>query len=151
MITYTPTSYWHMKIGVCDLWYTAKYSSKYLKCPAVQGMDGDSTYGYLNSFTYGYNGTIGSTAVKISKVAKPSETVVLGDNNIKGSGDWNVLYYPGAGASISNLRDSRHGEDINTLWFDGHASTIKLKELFHTTTTPPQAWSYYFYTGKKTY
>ncbi len=154
------TYYWHQQMGLCKDWTTASTSLDYLKCPAGLRLPYPpyaGTGGRYGQFTYGYNCYIGSW-LKVDKVYRPVDTLVIGDNLTSPSGgvgyDWNLLFGPGFNAWASTVTDRRHGNQVNLLWFDGHASSLTINLLFRLGNTAApnhsDAWSFYFCTGRKT-
>ena len=94
---------------------------------------------YAGGYGYAYLGDIVSTGyqhssrgifwVKAGKVAKPSETLLIGDcadGNITNSSYNVVLYYSGNSNGVPD--PDRHEKALNTLWVDGHVSLLSVMD-----------------------
>lgn len=88
--------------------------------------------------SYGYNySTFGDSAkpTKLSKVKKPSQTVMLTDIEVRPSGYW-IFYHPGVrtingGSYTTNWGVADwHSKGTNILWADGHVSWMKESTLY---------------------
>lgn len=131
--------YWEQWLGIMNysLGSVQVNGTGYLRCPAGAGLpDNDyissghryagRTYGYSRSFFFG------TPIYLLDNIPRPSDTVIIGDNLIFGSGyDYHILYCRSDGATETNMFDNRHGGKINLMWLDGHASTMAIPELIN--------------------
>ncbi len=91
-------------------------------------------------YGYGYPGNRNGTGyttgsgdgywMKITKVGKPSETIIAGDcgdGNLSNNNQMTIIYH--YGNSNGTPTPSRHDKAFNALWVDGHGSTISTMDF----------------------
>ncbi len=89
---------------------------------------------YYYQSGYGWNwqwmGYWANSNVHISKVPKPSLTILIGDATDWYTSDFQTaaLYFPSCATPVPSV-GNRHNQGINLGWVDGHASWMSRKEL----------------------
>jgi prepilin-type processing-associated H-X9-DG protein len=91
-------------------------------------------------YGYGYPGNRNGTGyttgsgdgywMKITKVGKPSETIIAGDcgdGNLSNNNQMTIIYQ--YGNTNGTPTPSRHDNAFNALWVDGHGSTISTMDF----------------------
>ena len=137
----------------CPIWKSALITSGLIGEKNVYG--GGYGYGYYgDKYATGYqHSTRGIFWRKVTQVAMPSETIIIGessDGNLAQESAGAVLYY-GACTSVPGDPD-RHDNAFNALWVDGHVSLMKTldytrgKPSSNSTANGPY---YYVYAGQK--
>ena len=75
---------------------------------------------------YRYNGKITSATAKISRIKKPSLTLVTADTYLASRPDRGYVCL-GDRPADDYVVHARHSDNINVVWADGHASSVKGK------------------------
>ena len=136
----------------CPVWRAELIAAEGARPAPFSGGDGGYGYGYPNSlYGTGYTNGSGSTDfwMKINKVGKPSETIVIGDTSdaITAANQTTTLYKNSAVPA-----PERHEKSFNALWIDGHVTTIGSLDFAQGKTSTVSAASgetYYLYAGRK--
>ena len=142
--------YMGIPLNIADDWQVWKnqLSSGSFRCPVwrmelitnTAGRPAADNHIYAGGYGFAYiddtNGlgyqqqTRGIFWTKVGSVAKPSETIMIGDSSdgaVSNSGYNAVLYVP---TKVSGLAvPDRHGDSFNTLWVDGHVMDMKSLEF----------------------
>ena len=165
--------YMGIPVKVADDWQVWKnqLSSGTFRCPVwrmelitnTAGRPAADNHIYAGGYGYAYYGDTYATGyqhatrgifwTKINKVAKPSETLIIGDSadgNISNSGYNCVLYVSGNSNGVPD--PDRHDKAFNTLWVDGHVSllaTLDYKAGKPSSVSLANGAPYYFYAHAK--
>jgi prepilin-type N-terminal cleavage/methylation domain-containing protein/prepilin-type processing-associated H-X9-DG protein len=110
-------------------------SPKVLVCPSNPYGEASLEWPY-DGFSYGMNARyLGNPATntytRISRVKKPAETIMVGDNGGKEAGSGGVYFEIDFGNPAFPV-SKRHMGGSNILWVDGHVSWHRYKELMWT-------------------
>ena len=137
----------------CPVWKAALITSGLIGEKNVYG--GGYGYGYYgDKHATGYqHATRGIFWRKVTQVAMPSETIIIGessDGNMTQETAGAVLYYGGC-TSVPGDPD-RHDNAFNALWVDGHVSLMKTLDYTRgkpSSNSTANGQYYYVYAGQK--
>ena len=111
----------------CPIWRPELITNTAARKPEPAVTGGGYGYGYPGNKT-GTGYTTGGGAgywMKVTKVGKPSDTIIIGDSadgNLANDGQGAIVYHYGNGNNVPT--PDRHDKAFNALWVDGHGSTI---------------------------
>ena len=137
----------------CPVWRAELIAAESARPAPYSSGAGGYGYGYLNASTNstGYTNASGTTNfwMKITKIGKPSETIVIGDTSesITASNECFALYKNSAVPA-----PERHEKSFNALWIDGHVTTIGSLDFAQgkiSTVSAASGETYYLYAGRK--
>ena len=135
----------------CPVWRAELIATKGARPALFSSNDGGYGYGYPGNTTgTGYTTAAGlGYWMKIVKVGKPSETIVIGDMSdfVTAAYQCGTLYRNGTVAA-----PERHEKTFNALWVDGHVTNIGTLTYAQGKTSAVSGANgdvYYLYAGKK--
>ena len=136
----------------CPVWRAELIAAEGARPTPYSGGDGGYGYGYPHSlYGTGYTNGSGTTDfwMKIVKVGKPSETIVIGDasDSVTAANQTATLYKNSAVPA-----PERHEKSFNALWIDGHVTNLGSLVFAQGKTSTVSAAggeAYYLYAGRK--